>query len=248
MLVLLHLDEQGELCVTLTTRAKHLRSHPGETALPGGRFELEHDRNVQDTALREAWEEINVPADDPDASLLYLTTLSPFSSRTLLVVTPVVYFLPLGASAARAWLARHVDPNADEVDAVFSAQLRAFLGHTRGVQHEHEDFVWLNDSGYRLHIFKDRHWVADCTGLTADILIATALLAFHGVADCDGPLSMAKEKQKVLLGYERWARGQLAFSEIVRLALLSTDPNARQGLAARRPTASDALQERLEAT
>lgn len=39
VLVLLHLDKHGELAVTLTTRSSKLRSHPGETSLPGGRWE-----------------------------------------------------------------------------------------------------------------------------------------------------------------------------------------------------------------
>ncbi|POV94220.1 hypothetical protein PSTT_16965, partial [Puccinia striiformis] len=40
VLVLLHLSpETGELAVTLTTRSKKLSSHPGDTALPGGRVD-----------------------------------------------------------------------------------------------------------------------------------------------------------------------------------------------------------------
>lgn len=49
--MLLHVDEEGELKVTLTTRALTMRSHPGETALPGGRWE-EGDGTVEGTAVR----------------------------------------------------------------------------------------------------------------------------------------------------------------------------------------------------
>jgi len=41
VLILLHLvPETGALTVTLTTRSQRLRSHPGDTALPGGRVDL----------------------------------------------------------------------------------------------------------------------------------------------------------------------------------------------------------------
>lgn len=50
MLILLHVDSHGELGVTLTTRSMQLRSHPGETALAGGRYE-EGDASVEETAV-----------------------------------------------------------------------------------------------------------------------------------------------------------------------------------------------------
>lgn len=49
---MLHLDPKGELSVTLTTRSKHLRSHPGETALPGGRWEEGDGEGGEWTAVR----------------------------------------------------------------------------------------------------------------------------------------------------------------------------------------------------
>lgn len=42
--------------VLLTHRNPRLRSHSGQIAFPGGRIDAE-DKNVVDTALREAWEE-----------------------------------------------------------------------------------------------------------------------------------------------------------------------------------------------
>jgi coenzyme A diphosphatase NUDT7 len=50
VLVLLHVNPGGELSVTLTTRSLRMRSHPGETALPGGRYE-EGDEEVEWTAV-----------------------------------------------------------------------------------------------------------------------------------------------------------------------------------------------------
>ena len=89
MLILLHVDETGSLAVTLTTRSMKMRSHPGDTAFPGGKFD-DVDGTVETTALREANEEIGLPLNQMQ-NLLYLTTLFPFTSATLLVVVPVVY-------------------------------------------------------------------------------------------------------------------------------------------------------------
>jgi len=61
VLVPLYLDE-GELHVVFTKRRDDLRRHPGEISFPGGRYdEGEHD--LRATALREAQEEIGLPAD-----------------------------------------------------------------------------------------------------------------------------------------------------------------------------------------
>lgn len=51
MLVLLfELNKDGHLRVLLTTRSKSLRSHPGQTALPGGKVDLS-DKNIIATAV-----------------------------------------------------------------------------------------------------------------------------------------------------------------------------------------------------
>jgi 8-oxo-dGTP pyrophosphatase MutT (NUDIX family) len=42
---------RGGLHVLLTTRSKELRSHPGQTALPGGKME-QSDAGVVETAVR----------------------------------------------------------------------------------------------------------------------------------------------------------------------------------------------------
>ncbi|GAA5895896.1 hypothetical protein JCM8208_005117 [Rhodotorula glutinis] len=145
VLVLLHLNPLGELSVTLTTRSSRLRSHPGETALPGGRWEEGDGEGGVWTAYREAHEEIGLPLpprdsvfpstsprprdDAPSPShLLHLTTLAPFTSRTLLVVLPVVALLvEPAASATTQYLPRVLVPSPDEVAAVFHLPLRAFL-------------------------------------------------------------------------------------------------------------------------
>ncbi|NVK55629.1 MAG: CoA pyrophosphatase [Alteromonadaceae bacterium] len=45
-----------------TQRADHLTHHPGQVSFPGGKVE-QQDRNLTDTALREAWEEIGLPPE-----------------------------------------------------------------------------------------------------------------------------------------------------------------------------------------
>lgn len=51
MLVLLYEKADG-LRVLLTTRAKTLRTHPGQTALPGGKMD-ETDNDIVETAVRK---------------------------------------------------------------------------------------------------------------------------------------------------------------------------------------------------
>jgi 8-oxo-dGTP pyrophosphatase MutT (NUDIX family) len=53
--------ERGELHVVLTRRRADLRRHPGEISFPGGRYE-QGERDLLATALREAEEEIGLPA------------------------------------------------------------------------------------------------------------------------------------------------------------------------------------------
>nr|CDI57173.1 related to coenzyme A diphosphatase [Melanopsichium pennsylvanicum 4] len=77
----------GELYVILSKRSSRLRSHGGDTAIPGGRFEPT-DPSLEYTARREAYEEIGLPID-PDKAVK-LCQLPPFLSANELVVTPYV--------------------------------------------------------------------------------------------------------------------------------------------------------------
>ena len=121
MLVLLYEREGGGLRVLLTTRSKELRSHPGQTALPGGIVD-ESDGGVVQTAVspfvppymycfiayrvfvraacgvcvmrlqfREANEEVGLPLGSPHVHTL--CTLEPCVSQFKVVVTPVVAYL-----------------------------------------------------------------------------------------------------------------------------------------------------------
>jgi 8-oxo-dGTP pyrophosphatase MutT (NUDIX family) len=53
--------QKGQLHLVFTKRRDDLRRHPGEISFPGGRRE-EHEHDLWTTALREAEEEIGLPA------------------------------------------------------------------------------------------------------------------------------------------------------------------------------------------
>ena len=61
VLVPLYLDGAGRLHAVFTKRRDDLRRHPGEISFPGGRQE-EADEDLRATALREAEEEVGLPA------------------------------------------------------------------------------------------------------------------------------------------------------------------------------------------
>ncbi|CAO1619005.1 unnamed protein product [Parajaminaea phylloscopi] len=185
---------RGDLYVVLSQRAASLRSHGGDTAIPGGRFEL-GDADLEATARREAWEETGLPIDAK--RVRKLCELQPFLSANELVVTPVVVLL--------------IDPmikpslNPQEVDRLFSLPLKAFLQHhphpeLRAALHLGESpsefdpitSPWSEESGpsdwhtcrdirwfdkrIRRHTFWDKR--NPVRGLTSDILIHCAALAY----------------------------------------------------------------------
>src|SRR3954447_24133631 len=61
VLVPLFCDAADRLHVVFTKRRSDLRRHAGEISFPGGR--RDDGETLQETALREAWEEVGLPAD-----------------------------------------------------------------------------------------------------------------------------------------------------------------------------------------
>ncbi|KAH9978152.1 hypothetical protein BGW80DRAFT_1286081 [Lactifluus volemus] len=90
VLVALFVGRAGDLYVLLSQRAKTLTSYAGDTALPGGRVDDE-DKTIEDTARREAFEEIGLPQDK--AKLPLLCILDPFIVGNEVLVTPVVVLI-----------------------------------------------------------------------------------------------------------------------------------------------------------
>jgi 8-oxo-dGTP pyrophosphatase MutT (NUDIX family) len=69
----------------LIERSGQLRQHAGQLAFPGGKPEAS-DRDLLDTALREAWEEVGLP----HAAVSVLGRLSPVPTPTGYMIVPYV--------------------------------------------------------------------------------------------------------------------------------------------------------------
>lgn len=111
VLVLLH-HMNGVPEVVLTRRADHMRTHPGEIAFPGGRRD-EEDRDAWHTALREAEEEIALPAHhvEPLGQLEFMVT------RLDVEITPCIGLLTQPTDFVA---------NPEELSSCFSAPLAWF--------------------------------------------------------------------------------------------------------------------------
>ncbi|KAG9092452.1 hypothetical protein FS749_015744 [Ceratobasidium sp. UAMH 11750] len=116
VLVALFVGRLGDIYVLLSKRSAELRTYGGDTSLPGGRMEP-NDRSVEDTARREANEEIGLPVDKRRIPLLCI--LDPFLSGNNLIVTPVVVLIKDQSLKPKL--------NPPEVDLLFTHPLRACL-------------------------------------------------------------------------------------------------------------------------
>ncbi|MCG8592071.1 MAG: CoA pyrophosphatase [Proteobacteria bacterium] len=85
-------DERGHASFVLTRRARGLRKHSGQWALPGGR--LDPGETAVGAALRELREEVGLELGDDDV----LGELDDYPTRSGFVITPVVVW---GRSGAR---------------------------------------------------------------------------------------------------------------------------------------------------
>ncbi|KAJ9315290.1 hypothetical protein DTO271D3_4457 [Paecilomyces variotii] len=134
VLVLLYADQNGDLRVVLTIRAKTLSSYAGQAALPGGRADSLEETPWQ-TARREAHEEIGLPDIDQRLPapfrVEHLCELPANLARTELVVRPCVALL----HSYDETTGKNADPevsliprlDAREVAAVFTAPFHNFL-------------------------------------------------------------------------------------------------------------------------
>lgn len=83
--VLLPIVLREQPMVLLTERTKHLSTHSGQVAFPGGRSDPE-DANSAATALREAWEEVGLEAHFVEV----LGALPLYTTGSSFMVSPVV--------------------------------------------------------------------------------------------------------------------------------------------------------------
>eukprot|EP00127_Corallochytrium_limacisporum_P006950 Clim_evm4s239 gene=Clim_evmTU4s239 len=155
-------EEDSELMTVITRRCSNMRSHAGECALPGGKRDP-GDKSIEETALREAWEEIGL---DPGTVEVW-TKLHPMISKERLVVTPIVAQIPSDFEP---------NINEDEVESAFETPLREFLNPNR---HSVRQSMWHGRSVgihfFEFHMPNDKYVV---WGLTASVLMEAASVAF----------------------------------------------------------------------
>ncbi|MBW0551767.1 hypothetical protein O181_091482 [Austropuccinia psidii MF-1] len=204
VLVGLFPSRSGHLNVLLTKRSKTMRTYAGQTALPGGKFNSK-DRNLEQTARREAFEECGLSLDYQKVKKL--TSLDPFLTRGNLIVTPIVFFI--------SDLSLMPSLNQNEVDTLFSHPLKSLLGldSSLSINHSNQnlshspfsrsfDHSWFStNSPYKLFEFPSKH--SPIVGFTADVLLEVATIAY------------GREPY-----FQRKAPGQLSMSHIISIALV----------------------------
>lgn len=101
-------DDDGEACIVLTRRARGLRRHSGQWALPGGR--LDDGESALEAALREMDEEIGLELTPANA----IGRLDVHVSRSGFAISPYVF-----------WCDRdpRLEPDPSEVAAVYRVPL-----------------------------------------------------------------------------------------------------------------------------
>ncbi len=82
------LKKNDEFSIVLTRRSESLKNHPGQISFPGGRMD-DSDEDLVFTALRESYEEINLPTHMVDV----IGYLPDYPTVTGYKVTPIVGFI-----------------------------------------------------------------------------------------------------------------------------------------------------------
>ncbi|KAF6751545.1 NUDIX hydrolase domain-like protein [Ephemerocybe angulata] len=184
VLVALFVGRKGDLYVLLSRRSSSLRTYAGDTSLPGGKVDPE-DNSIEDTARREAFEEIGLPRDKLKVPLLCV--LEPFLAAELIVIPVVVLILDKSLTPLL---------NQAEVDSLFSHPLASFLSTTPPFPsepdtlefeyHTFHDYDYAHSPGarkdkFRAHSFltgREAGGVKPVFGLTAAMLIRTATIGY----------------------------------------------------------------------
>lgn len=122
--------------LVLIERSGQLRQHAGQLAFPGGKPEA-HDRDLLDTALREAWEEVGLPRE----LVSVLGRLSPVPTPTGYMIVPYV------GRVQAEWQPQRTS---DEVERVLTPSLRTLMDPE---VHRATGTVEWNGQSYDLHEF-----------------------------------------------------------------------------------------------
>lgn len=119
------MKREVELTVLLTQRNPHLAAHAGQVAFPGGRIEAS-DRDSVQAALREAEEEVGLPADH----VCVIGRLDTYVTGTGYEITPVVGLVRTPFP---------VRPDPEEVADIFEVPL-AFVVDTANHERHSREF------------------------------------------------------------------------------------------------------------
>lgn len=83
------IEVSGRFDLLLTKRTDTVEHHKSQISFPGGRAD-EADRTLEETALRESWEEIGLPAE----AVRVIGTLDQVWTPSGFLITPVVGIIP----------------------------------------------------------------------------------------------------------------------------------------------------------
>ncbi|HRK37906.1 MAG TPA: CoA pyrophosphatase [Burkholderiaceae bacterium] len=152
--VLMAIVQRPEPTLLLTQRGRHLNTHSGQIALPGGKVDGSDASHVA-AALRETHEEVGIAPDSVDV----LGCLPVYITGTAFTVTPVVGLLRPDVQ----WV-----PNTAEVDDVFEVPL-AFLMNPAHHRLHRVVFEGVEREWYSMP-YPDRHTERFIWGATAGML------------------------------------------------------------------------------
>lgn len=164
--VLLALSDADDPELLYTLRSSKMSSHGGEVAFPGGMYELE-DKSLEQTALRESYEETGLNSQD----VRILGTLDTTVSRFNVSVTPYVGVVPVDTD---------LNSDSDEIDACFKVPLSFFLEDKR----HRNDFRERGDESFFMPAYKYDSFII--WGLTAMITVNFLNLTLDAGIDLQG--------------------------------------------------------------
>lgn len=128
------------LQVLLTKRASHLKHHPSQISFPGGKVEPT-DKNLIDTALREAQEEIGL---DP-STVTVIGQLPSYEVISGYQVTPIIAMI----DAVQAY-----QKDENEVAEIFYVPLKHFLQDAN----HHTVTSYRNGRRHKIHFYPYQHY------------------------------------------------------------------------------------------
>lgn len=144
-------DRRPDPSVLFTRRTDHLAHHAGQISFPGGGIEP-GDGDAESAALRETEEEIGLGGD----RVRVIGRLDDYATRTGFLVTPVVALVDVPFV---------IDPDADEVAAVFEVPL-AFLLESANYHRHSRTFDGIERFFHAVQYAEHYIW-----GATAGILV-----------------------------------------------------------------------------